>query len=147
MKKCIQSSNRFFNPVKLADDTVLALSAIKRGGKVAPEPLKEGVELCNYLITIFESKESMPQREKWTFQAARDREILQESEFDSSNMVAKAKKVKEQIQGIVEQKLSLEAKQIENIQEFLMDTTMPLWRKRISEFREKKLKWGLTTRD
>ena len=89
----------------------------------------------------------MPKREKWTFQAARDREILQESEFDSSNMVAKAKKVKEQIQGIVEQKLSLEAKQIENIQEFLMDTTMPLWRKRISEFREKKLKWGLTTRD
>lgn len=147
MRKCIQGSNRFFNPVKLADDTVLALSAIKRGNKVAPEPLEEGVEFCNYLITLFESKETIYQREQWTFHAARDREILQESEIDSTNIIAKAKKVKKLIQGIIEQKLSPEVKQIESIQEFLIDATTPLWRKRISEFREKKLKWGLTTHD
>jgi hypothetical protein len=136
--------NRLFNPARLADATVLALSAIERGDKVPPELLRGGIELCDYLISLFEELE-VPQlvEEQWAFHRARDKKVLQESGIDIKSMHVKVNNAKEWINGLIQNPSSYTQEQIKNIQELLVTVTMPMWRIRASEFRERKLKRGL----
>ena len=141
MTKHSQEFNQLVNPVKLADDTTFALSSIERGGKVSPELLKEGVELCDYLISLLEElKTPVEPRAQLTFRAVRDdREVLQESGID----IKRVQKVKEWINDLMEDPFSRTLEDLISMQEFLMTTTMPMWQNRTLEFREKKLKRGL----
>jgi hypothetical protein len=72
---------KFFDPAKLADDTVLALSWIQRGAKVSPELLEDGIKLCEYLIYLFqESNTRKAETEQWSFRVVLDdRKVLQDS--------------------------------------------------------------------
>ena len=66
--KQAQESRRLFNPARLADDTVLALSSIGRGEKVSIEFLDEGIKLCDYLLSLFNELEiPESQKEQWLF--------------------------------------------------------------------------------
>lgn len=139
-----QDSNRLVNPAKLADDAVLALSSIERGGEVSPEPLKEGIELCDYLIGLLEAlKSSGEQKGRLTFRAVLDdMRALQKSKID----IDKVREVKDWINDLTKDASSHTLEEIENIQELLITGTMWMWQNRTLEFREQKLKRGLIIR-
>ena len=136
--------NELVNPVKLADDTILALSSIQRGVRVSPELLKEGIELCDYLMTLLEELEAPREpRARLTFRTLRDDEkVLQESGID----IERVREVRNRINDLMENPSSYTSEELESIQEFLMTTTMPMWQNRTLEFRERKLKRGLIIR-
>lgn len=136
--------NGLINPAKLADDTVLALSSIERGGKVFPELLKEGIKLCDYLIALHErSKSPEETKGQLTFRTVRDdMKALKESKID----IDRVHKAKEWINGLIENPSSREPEEIRDIQELLITATMSIWQSRTLEFRERKLKRGLIIR-
>jgi len=144
MKQRNQEFNSLVNPVKLADDTILALSSIQRGVKVSPELLKEGIELCDYLITLLEElKAPEKQKTQLTFRTIRDdKKVLQEIGVD----IKRVRELKKWIEDLIEDPSSHTSEELESMQEFLMTTTMPMWQNRTLEFREKKLKRGLIIR-
>ena len=144
MKRHVRDSSRFFNPARLADEAVLALSSIERGREVSLEFLKEGIELCDYLVSLLGEASPQPERGRWAFHRTRDREALQESEIDIDIMRAKVEQAKEALERLIQDPSSHDAEQIGKTQERLMTLTMPLWRNRTSEFRERKLKRGLS---
>jgi len=141
MTKHSQEFNQLVNPVKLADDTIFALSSIERGSKVSPELLRGGIELCDYLITLLEElKPPEKPLSQLTFRTVRDdKKVLQESGID----IKRVQKVKEWINDLMEDPFSRTLEDLISMQEFLMTTTMPMWQNRTLEFREKKLKRGL----
>ena len=133
-------------PAKLADETVFALSSIKRGAKTPAELLKGGIELCDYLIELLEKLESSEAKEgKLIFHSIRDddKTVLNENRID----IGEVRKVKQWINDLMEDPSSHTSEEIEFIQNFLMTTTMPMWQNRTIEFRERKLKWGHIIRD
>lgn len=144
MKKYSQEFNRLVNPVKLADDTILALSSIQRGVKVSPELLRGGIELCDYMITLLEElKAPREPTAKWTFRKIRDdKVVLQERGIN----IERVREVKKWIKETMENTSCHTPEELESMQEFLMTTTMPMWQNRTLEFREKKLKRGLIIR-
>jgi len=144
MIKYIRDLNSLVNPAKLADDAVFALSSIERGGKVSPELLKKGIELCDYLINLLkESKSPKTQIAKLSFRAVRDdKKALQESGININSV----RKIKNKISDLLKDPSSHTSKEIKNMQKFLMTVTMPIWQNRTLEFRERKLKRGLIVR-
>jgi len=144
MTKNSQESNRLVDPVKLADNTVLALSSIQRGVEVSPEFLREGIELCDYLITLLEElRTPIEPRAQLTFRPLRDdKKVIQESGID----IERVREVKKWINDLMENPSSHTSEELESMQEFLMTTTMPMWQYRTLEFRERKLKRGLIIR-
>ena len=144
MTKHSQEFNRLVNPVKLADDTILALSSIERGVKVSPEFLREGIELCDYLITLLEELKAPEEpRAQLTFRAVRDdKKVLQESGID----IERVREVKKWINDLMKDPSRHTPEELKSMQEFLMTTTMPMWQNRTLEFRERKLKRGLIIR-
>lgn len=145
MKGYSDNPNQILDPAKLADDTVLALSLVQRGSKVSPELLEEGIKLCEYLIQLFqELKTPEVEREQWTFHAVRDdRKALRESGIDIDRGHRKTEEVKKWISDLMNNPSSHTREEIEGIKEHLMNITMPIWQKRTSEFRERKLKRSL----
>ena len=145
MIKYIRDLNRLINPVKLADDAVFALSSIERGGKVSPELLKKGVELCDYLINLLEeSKTAEAQRAQLPFRTVRDdKKALHESGID----IETVRRVKKCINDLIKDTSSHTSKEIKNMQKFLITATMPMWQNRTLEFRERQLKRKLIIHD
>lgn len=139
-----QEFNRLVNPVKLADDTIFALSSIQRGAKVSPELLRKGIELCDYLIILLEElKAPKEPRGQLIFRAVRDdKKVLQESGID----IERVREIKKWINDLMENPSCHTPEELESMQKFLMTTTMPMWQNRILEFRERKLKRGLIIR-
>lgn len=144
MTKHSQEFNQLVNPVKLADDTIFALSSIERGGKVSPELLREGIELCDYLITLLDELKTPGElRTQLTFRAVRDdKKVLQESGID----IERVREVKKWINDLMKDPSRHTPEELKSMQEFLMTTTMPMWQNRTLEFRERKLKRGLIIR-
>jgi len=139
-----QDLDRFSNPSKTADDIVLGLSLIEREGKVSPELLKEGIEFCDYLMNLLEEvRTPSSQKEQWISLTVRDKDAIKESMINIDDTISKLKNAKECLNKVIESSSSLTPEQIRNIQEILVNVTMPIWRKRTAEFREKKLKRGL----
>lgn len=136
---------QFVNPAKLADDTVLALSSVERGCEVSPELLEEGIKLCDYLIHLFqELKAPEIEREQWTFRAVRDdRKALRESGIDIDREYRRTEEVKKWISDLINNPSSHTQEEIKSIKAHLMTMTMPIWRNRASEFRERKMKRSL----
>jgi hypothetical protein len=145
MKKSGDNPSQSPDPVKLADDAVLALSSLARGSKISPELLEEGIKLCEYLIYLFqELKMPEGEREQWTFYAVRDdRKALQESRIDIGEALRKTEEVKKWIGDLITNPSSHTQDEIEGIKEHLMTITMPIWQKRTLEFRERKMKRSL----
>lgn len=145
MKVYSDDPNQFVDLAKLADDAVLALSSVERGSKVAPELLEEGIKLCEHLVSLFqELKTPKIEREQWTFHAVRDdREALRESGIDIDSEHRKTEEVKKWIRDLIDDPSSHTPQEIGSIKEHLMSITMPIWQKRTSEFREKKIKRSL----
>lgn len=135
---------QFTDPAKLADDTVLALSFIERGRKVPAELLENGVKLCDYLIQLLKESKTLQIKEKGTFRAVRDEtEALLESKIDIERELRKTEEVKSWINDLKDDPTSHTHEQIESIKEHLMTITMPIWRNRTVEFRERKMKRSL----
>jgi hypothetical protein len=144
MIKQAQGSSRLFNPARLADDTVLALSSIERGEEVSAELLDEGIKLCDYLLNLFNELETPEsQKEQWAFHSVRDKMALKESGVDVKSTREEVEATKEWLNHLKEGTSSYTPEKITKIQELLMNLTMPIWRGRTSEFRERKLKRGL----
>jgi len=144
MTKLSHKYNQLVNPVKLADDTIFALSSIKRGGEYSPELLREGIKLCDYLITLLDELRAPEEpKTQFTFRAVRDdKKVLQDSQID----IGRLREVKNWINDLMKDPSLHTPKEIESMQEFLMNTTMPMWQSRSLEFRERKLKRGLIIR-
>jgi len=145
MERYSDNPNQFVDPAKLADDAVLALSSVERGSQVSPELLEEGIKLCEYLIHLFqELKTPEVEREQWTFHAVRDdRKALRESGIDIDREHKRTEEVKKWISDLMNNPSSHTRQEIESIKEHLMSITMPIWQKRTSEFRERKMKRSL----
>lgn len=145
MERYSDNPNQFVDPAKLADDAVLALSSVERGSQVSPELLEEGIKLCEYLIHLFqELKTPEVEREQWTFHAVRDdRKALRESGIDIDREHKRTEEVKRWISDLMNNPSSHTRQEIESIKEHLMSITMPIWQKRSSEFRERKMKRSL----
>ena len=148
MKEYSESPEQFSNPAKLADDTVLALASLERGAKVAPELLEEGIKLCDYLIHLIKQlKAPQVQGERWAFRAIRDdTRALGESGIDIDKANEKTEEVKKWISDLVDNPSSHSKEEIESIKEYLISITMPMWRSRTSEFRDRKMKRSLIIR-
>lgn len=127
------------NPVKLADDTVLALSMIERGTKVPPEELNKGIVLCNYLMKLFdeESEHEIEAQSKLIFRSiSDDKKALMKSGIDVDTL----KKLKSWINDLIKDTTSHTPDEIRELQKLLIDATMRMWQNRTIEFREKKLR-------
>lgn len=142
MSRMKSYNKRLTNPVKLADNTIFALSSIERGNKVSPVLLREGIELCNYLISLLkELKISKEKKTQLIFSASNnDYKALQEIDID------KVRKTKKWIEDLVKNPLSHTKEEINDLRKFLITVTMPMWQNRTLEFREMKLKQGLIIR-
>lgn len=136
---------QFTDPAKLADDTVLALSFMERGRKVPAELLENGVKLCDYLIQILnELKTPQVKGEEGTFRGVRDEtKALLESKINIEGGLRKTEEVKNWINDLKDNPTSHTHEQIESIKEHLITITMPIWRSRTVEFRERKMKRSL----
>ena len=145
MKLYSDSPNQFIDLTKLADDVVLGLSSIERGSKVPPELLEKGIELCEYLLYLVEGlKAAEFEKERLPFHSVRDdREALRESRIDIDREYTKTEEVKNWIGDLIDNPSSHTREEIEVIKEHLMTLTMPIWQKRTSEFRERKMKRSL----
>lgn len=134
------------NPAKLADDTVLTLSSMQRGSTTEPESLKEGVRLCDYLLHLIEqlrAKQSREERPRFhTVQG--DKKAMTDSGIEVNKAYERTEMVKKWINDLIENPSSHSQEDIEAIKEHLMRITMPMWRNRTSEFRERKMKRSLT---
>jgi len=145
MKAHNDNPNQPLDPAKLADDAVLALSSVQRGSKVSSELLEEGIQLCDYLIHLFqELKAPQVETERLILRAVRDdRKALRESGIDIDKAYRKTKEVKKWISDLMHNPSSHSREEIESIKEHLMSITLPIWRHRTSEFRERKMKRSL----
>lgn len=138
--------NQFIDPAKAADDTVLALSSIERGREVAAELLEIGIKLCDYLIQLLrESKTPEVKEEEYACRGVRYVEIraLQQSKIDIDKEIDKTEQVREWINDLMKDPSSHTQEEITIIKEHLMTITMPIWRNRTVEFREREMKRGL----
>ena len=144
MIKYARNLNRLDSPSKMADDAVFALSSIERGREVSLEFLKEGVELCDYIINLIEEiKAPETKKNKLTFRAVHDdKEVLHEIGID----IDEVQKIKSLINDLIKDVSSHTSEEVESIQKFLITTTMPMWKNRTLELREKKMKRGLIIR-
>ncbi len=135
-----RESKSVINPVKLADNTIFALSSIERGIEVDPQTLREGIDLCDYLIKLLEESECETEKKsKLTFRSIYDdRKALRESEID----LDKLRILKEWISDLLKDASSHTPEEISQLQKVLIDATMTMWQNRTIEFREKKLRRG-----
>lgn len=134
------------DPAKLADDTVLALSSIERGSKVPVELLENGVQLCDYLIQLLKESKlpQIKQEEEGTFRAVRDEaKALLKSKIDVDRELSRTEEVRNWISDLKDDQTSHTDEQVESIKEHLITITMPIWRSRTVEFRERKMKRSL----
>ena len=149
MKTYSDNPEQYPNPAKLADDTVIALSSLERGSKVATEVLEEGIKLCDYLIHLIEElKAPQVQKGQWISRAILDdskalREILKESGISIDEAYKKTEQVKKWISDLVEAPSSHSREEIESIKEHLISVTMPMWWSRTSEFLDRKMEGSL----
>ncbi len=135
------------NPPKLADETVLALSSLLEGKDVSPVVLEEGVGLCKYLIKLLEGKDvPSPQWERWESYSTAVKKAFLESNIDQITMLKDLRSAMEGIKEILLNPSQKKPNQIKEIQMALINVTMPLWRIRTSDFRERKFKRGLIIR-
>ncbi len=128
------------NPVRLADETVFALSMIERGAEVPPEELKKGIVLCDYLVKLLEEleykKEAQP---KLIFRSiSDDKTALMKSGISSDTL----RKLQDWINDLITDTTSHTPDEINELQKLLIDATMRMWQNRTIGFREKKLRRG-----
>lgn len=142
MKNYNRYLNRLTNPVKLADNTVFTLSSIERGNKVSPVPLREGIELCDYLISILEELKMSKEKEVQLISSAVNKDYKALQKID----INKVREAKKWIKDLLKDPLSHTKKEIKDLRKFLITVTMPMWQNRTLEFREMKLKQGLIIR-
>jgi len=128
------------NPVKLADDTVLALSMIERGTEVPPEEFKKGIVLCEYLMKLYEESEyEIEAQSKLFFRSiSDDKKALMKSGINVDTL----RKLKDWINDLIKDTTSHTPDEIRELQKLLIDATMRMWQNRTIEFREKKLRRG-----
>ena len=145
MNKHSKESEEFFNPAKLADEAILALSCIERGGEASLEFLQGGLKLCDYMMHLFQGiKVPETEQQKWAFRSIRDdRKALQESGIDIDKELKKTKEVRKWISDLIDDASSHSQADIQSIKDYLLSITMPIWQSRTSEFRERKMKRSL----
>lgn len=145
MKKYGKELEEFVNPAKLADEAVFALSSIERGSQTSLEFLQEGIELCDYMLHLFQGiKVPEAEQQKWAFRSVRDdREALQKSGIDIDRELRKTKEVRKWISDLIGDISSHSPEEIQSIKDHLLTITMPIWQNRISEFRERRMKRSL----
>ena len=137
----LDRKDRVPNSVKFADDVVLALSSIERESRVIlKESLDEGIELCNYFVTLLEGEENIGEKRGVLafYEARDDMEKLKESGINISevrNIIASLKALKDDLNSRTKEELR-------NIQGFFIRVTMPMWQKRTEDFRVSKMKKG-----
>lgn len=140
-KNIMDMKNILPNPVKFADDVVLALSYIERENRIiSKEFLDEGVALCNYFLTLLgEEKDVKEKSVVLAFcEAQDDMEKLKESGID----IDKVRNIRESLKNLIDDPNSLTKIELRDIQSFFIKVTMPMWQKRTEEFREFKMKKG-----
>jgi len=145
MTRFAKEAKTLVNPVQLADDAVLALASLERGGELMPELLSEGIKLCDYLITLLkELKTPADRRPHFAFRAVdADERSLQESKVNSKEV----EEMREKLCDLLKDPTSHAKEEVRSIQEFLMRVTMPMWQYRAAESQERKLKRGVIVRD
>jgi hypothetical protein len=149
MTKNEENLYEFVDPIRLADDTVLALSAIERGYSAPCELLKEGKQLCDYLLYLFqELKKPTVEGENWTFQMVNDdKEALLGKLNDIEKELKTVEEIKEWLSDLCHSPSSITKEQINNIKQYLIMITMPMWHKRTVQFRDRKMKRSLIFHD
>lgn len=135
-----QNLERFYNPVRIADELVLALS---EGGQISPKLLLEGIKLCEYLTNLLEEVKTPTshKEETWPFHALSNKSAFEEIEIDIDQMLAKIKDVSSLLNNLKENPTLQKTEQINKIQEYLVTVTVPIWRKQNLEFRKKVETW------
>jgi len=129
------------NSVKYADDVVLALSSMERESTMIPkESLDEGIELCDYFVTLLRGEEDIGEkRGVFAYYEARDdMENLKESGID----IHKVQDIRESLKALKDDPNSRTKEELRNIQGFFIKVTMPMWQKRTEDFRVSKMKKG-----
>ena len=139
MKNQNQIRDRIVNPVKLADNAVLTLSALERKDEVSEDRLNEAISLCDYLLQLLESSPSEVIGVPTGSIIELDREALHKTEVKAEDL----HNVRNWLTDITNDRTSHGKEDLEEMQALLVKVTMPMWRSRTSEFRERKLRRSL----
>ena len=140
MTTYFQNLEQFYNPVRIADELVLALS---EGGQISSKLLLDGIKLCEYLTSLLEEIKAptSQKKEQWPFHALCDKNAFEEIDIDIDKMLVKIKDVRLLLNNLKENPASQKPEQINKIQEYLVTLTVPIWRKQNLEFRKKVETW------
>jgi len=145
MKTYSADMRRRINPVRLADDTIYALSSIVRNRQADIGSLKSGIELSDYLIELLEDFQT--DMDKNSFPPYRlvgqDMKSIKKLKITKDEVI----KIKMMIKNLIEEPSSHTNEEIRNIQKTLLDVTMPMWQKRSIDFRKMKMKKGFILDD
>jgi hypothetical protein len=135
-----------FNAVKAADEAVLALATYKRSREMSPIFLSQAISLCDYLKERISDIRDQT-TEKASHRSFRTPNADAKGYLDNEDYTSHLEKAIELLKEILENPSSATAdarsEEITHIQELLINLTMPIWRRRTMEFRDKKLKRGL----
>ena len=134
MYKYVKNVDEFTNVVKLADDTILALSSLDRGQEVSSELLERGINLLEYLEELFrEIKIGKGEDDYEIFRGVRDDKMLiKESKIDLDQELEKSGEMKKMIRNLISSPSSRKSEDIKKIKEYLIKITMPYWQRRTS---------------
>jgi hypothetical protein len=144
----INSIDKFFDPAKLADDTVIALSDIERGTSANSDSINEGVRLCDYLLHLLqEADKSEVEERRSTFTTfENDRKAFVENITDIEVERKVIQGMKRVLSDLIVDPSSHTKQEIDSIKQYFIKTTMPMWRNRTTEFRDRKMKRSLVIR-
>jgi len=138
MKNRLLAQNQFLDPSRLAEDAVLALSQLQRGSEANIEMIDAGIRLCDYLMTFW--KEPSKDRGAFSSFSESDKNDLTEEGWNLEEVSQKAQGIKEQIAALKASPELFKEYDIDQIKEFLINVTTPIWHKRSSDFRDRKIK-------
>jgi hypothetical protein len=133
MKK-ILNTNKFINAVKLADDTILALSSLERGHKAPKGILEGGIKLCDYFLSVFQTQQitDIERDQSILFHVARDTEaIIKKDKINIENEVEKITDIKKCLGDLISDPKSHNKEEIKTIQIYLIAKTTPIWQGRL----------------
>lgn len=125
----------------LADSAVIALGLFIRTGQKSIQQLKQGITLCEEILRCAAdageaenvAAGESPRRKQLRATAIPDT-------FADKEAVTQVTQARDTLQRIIDEDAKFPESELSGIQEMFIEYTMPAWRKRHTEFRERKLK-------
>jgi hypothetical protein len=133
------SQPQYGDLVRLADDAVIGLSSLARTGTIAKELLQEGVELCDMMLVLLGRRQNGVERKR--IRAVRlesDQRTLRESGLKAEQVTSEARAARSALMSMIDGEPPPSVEEVSRMEAMFVSWTMPFWRARLGEFRERR---------